>query len=94
MRVEVVYALPLEQDCSSVELPAGATIREAVQRSGVLMRHPQIDCTTAQVGIWGRPAGWDKVLRDGDRVEIYRPLQADAKDLRRRRVAGKAGEGR
>ena len=94
MRVEVVYALPLEQDCSSVELPEGATIREAVERSGVLMRHPQIDCTTARVGILGRRSGWDALLRDGDRVEIYRPLQADPKELRRRRAAGSASRRR
>jgi hypothetical protein len=94
MRVEVVYALPLEQDCSSVELAEGATIREAVERSGVLTRHAQIDRATVRIGIWGRPAGWDTPVRDGDRVEIYRPLQADAKEARRKRAAAKPRGGR
>jgi putative ubiquitin-RnfH superfamily antitoxin RatB of RatAB toxin-antitoxin module len=87
VRVEVVYALPLEQDVTSLEVTAGTTLREAITRSGVLGRHPEIDLGSARVGVWGRSAPLDGVLRDGDRVEVYRPLRADPGTARRRRAA-------
>lgn len=92
MRVEVVYALPLHQDCSEVELPSGATLAQAIEASGVLARHPQIDLATTKVGIWGRRAHCADLLRDGDRVEIYRPLRADPKEIRRQRAAKTNGK--
>lgn len=92
LRVEVVYALLLEQDCSSVELPDGTRVREAIERSGVLQRHPEIDLERHAVGIWNRRVALDQALRDRDRVEIYRPLTADPKEVRRRRAqAAKEG---
>jgi hypothetical protein len=87
VRIEVVYALPLEQDTTSLEVSSGTTLREAITCSGVLGRRPEIDLGTARVGVWGRSASLDGVLLDGDRVEIYRPLQADPKEVRRRRAA-------
>ena len=84
MRVEVVLALPLQQDVCIVELPASASVREAIERSGLLMRHPDIDLN--RVGIWGRRCRLEDAVRDGDRVEIYRPLTADPKEIRRRRA--------
>jgi putative ubiquitin-RnfH superfamily antitoxin RatB of RatAB toxin-antitoxin module len=80
--------------CSPVEgvaeelgltLPAGATLGEALRASGVLERHPQFDPARQAVGIWGRVCALDTVLKEGDRVEIYRPLQVDPKEARRRR---------
>ena len=89
MRVEVVYALPLEQDLASLDLAVGATVREAVALSGVLARHPDLDLNAARLGVWGRSTTLDAPLRDGDRVEIYRPLRFDPKEVRRRRAARK-----
>lgn len=86
MRVEVVYALPLKQDVISLEVPAGATVHQALAASGVLAAHPELDLRVVQVGVWGRPATLDVPLKDGDRVEIYRPLQIDPKEVRRRRA--------
>jgi putative ubiquitin-RnfH superfamily antitoxin RatB of RatAB toxin-antitoxin module len=84
VRVEVVFALPLRQDVSLVELCAGASVREAIERSGVLTRHPGIDLS--RVGIWGRRCALEDAVRDGDRVELYRPLVADPKEVRRQRA--------
>lgn len=92
MRVEVVYALPLKQDVISLEVAAGTTVGEAVAASGILARHPDIDVRVNRVGIWGRPAALDTLLREGDRVEIYRPLQVDPKEVRRRRASKKASD--
>ncbi|HZR01881.1 MAG TPA: RnfH family protein [Burkholderiales bacterium] len=93
IHVEVVYALPFRQDCSEIELEAGATVEGAIEQSGVLRRNPEIDPASLWVGIWGRRAQLSDRLRDGDRVEIYRPLVADPKELRRRRVGKKAEKG-
>ena len=68
-----------------VEVPPGATLIDALRASGVLERHPHIDLAHRAVGIWGRIRALDTPLRDGDRVEIYRPLQVDPKEARRRR---------
>ncbi len=84
MRVEVVYALPLEQAVVSVECEEGTTVREAIERSGLLSRHAGIDL--ARVGIWGRRTHPDAAVRDGDRIELYRALAADPKEVRRRRA--------
>lgn len=84
--IEVVYAQALEQDCCALELQSGARVRDAIERSGVLERHPEIDLRTQTVGIWNRRVGLDEPLRDRDRVEIYRPLTADPKEVRRRRA--------
>lgn len=91
MRVEVVYALPLQQDVISLDVAAGATVGQALAASGMLARHPDIDLRIARVGIWGRSTTLDALLREGDRVEIYRPLQVDPKEVRRRRAARKRG---
>jgi len=87
--VEVVYALPLMQDVVSLDVGADATVAQVLAASGILARHPDIDLTHTAVGIWGRRVTLDARLREGDRVEIYRPLRADPKDGRRRRAARK-----
>jgi putative ubiquitin-RnfH superfamily antitoxin RatB of RatAB toxin-antitoxin module len=70
-----------------VELPAPATAWDAVRASGVLDRWPELASGEPSVGIWGQAAGAATVLRDGDRVELYRPLAVDPQEARRRRVA-------
>lgn len=85
MRVEVVYALPHMQEQVELELAPGSTVQDAIEASGLLQRLPQIEL--GRTGIWGRPAGPATRLRERDRVEIYRPLIADPKTVRRERAA-------
>ena len=87
MNIEVVYALPNEQKLFKVELAQGATILDAIKLSGVLGIHPELDWEKNKLGIYGKLCNADTLLRDKDRVEIYRPLLADPKDIRRRRAA-------
>lgn len=90
--IEVVYALPDEQTLVELEVAAGTTAGEAVQLSGIPARWPRVD--TSRIGVFGEHVDAGHVLEDGDRVEIYRPLVADPKEVRRetarrRRAAGK-----
>lgn len=87
--VEVVYARPEAQDLVRLELQDGATVRDALEASGMLLRHPEIDLRRASIGVYGKMATLGQRLRPGDRVEIYRPLLADPKQARRRRAAGR-----
>ena len=86
MKISVVYALPERQVVREVELPAGSTIAEAVERSGLMRDFPEIGMRPAIVGIHGRVMPTDAILREGDRVEIYRKLRVDPKAARRRRA--------
>ncbi len=85
--VEVAFGLPSEQVILPVELPAGATVRDAIEQSGILERFPEIDLAVNKVGIWDKVTTLDHEVADGDRVEIYRPLLADPKEVRRLRAA-------
>lgn len=85
-RVEVVYALPDRQWRYAMQVREGATVREAVEQSGVLREFPRIDLARDGVGIYGRRTALDDVLREGDRIEVLRPLVADPKTARRRRA--------
>ena len=87
IQVEVVYALHDRQKVVSVQLPGGASVREAIERSGLLQEFPEIDLLKNKLGIWNKLAKLDAALRDKDRVEIYRPLIADPKEVRRQRAA-------
>lgn len=85
--VEVVYALRERQDVVPVKVPEGATARDAIDASGLLEKHPEIDLDGAnKVGIYAKLAPLSTVLRERDRVEIYRPLIADPKEVRRKRA--------
>jgi uncharacterized protein len=86
MEIEVVYALPHEQVLLKIKLPQGATVAEAIEASGIVRRHPEIDLAQNKLGIYGKLTKADAVLRDRDRVEIYRPLIADPKEIRRKRA--------
>ena len=91
MIVEVAYALPDKQSLVSLEVEEGTTIIEAIEASGILDTYDQIDLTRDRVGIFSKFATLDTVLREKDRVEIYRPLIADPKKVRKERAArGKA----
>ena len=91
MIVEVAYELPDKQSLVSLEVKEGTTIKEAIEASGVLDTYAQIDLTRDKVGIFSKFAALDTVLREKDRVEIYRPLIADPKKVRKERAAkGKA----
>jgi putative ubiquitin-RnfH superfamily antitoxin RatB of RatAB toxin-antitoxin module len=91
IRVEVVYALRESQDVIGLNLPAGSTAGQAIEASGLLAKHPEIDLAKNKLGIYAKLARVDTALRDRDRVEIYRPLIADPKEVRKQRVAeGKA----
>lgn len=84
--VEVVYALRGEQALVALEVEEGTSAREAIERSGILTRYPEITLGRGQIGIFGKAVEPDAPLRNGDRVEIYRPLIADPKQARRERA--------
>lgn len=86
LRIEVAYALREEQALLELEMAEGTTVRQAVERSGILQRFPEIDLARAGLGIFGKVVSPDTPLRDGDRVEIYRLLIADPKQARRTRA--------
>lgn len=85
--VEVAYALADKQIILPVRVPDGATLREAIDASGVLERFPDIDLAAQKVGVFGKLKKLDQPLREGDRVEIYRHLIADPKEVRKKRAA-------
>ena len=84
LNVEVAYALPDRQSVVTVSLPAPATARQAVIASGLLERHPEIDLERATLGVFGEVVTHDHAVREGDRVEIYRRLQIEPREARRR----------
>ena len=86
IRVEVAYALPEKQVLLSLDLAPGTTLEEAIAQSGIETEFPDLEIDPARVGIFGKKAGLEDKLRDGDRVEIYRPLIADPKEARRKRA--------
>lgn len=87
--IEVTYALPEEQVLITLDVEQGTTAEQAVKLSGVLERFTEIDLTKNKLGIFGKTTKVDQVLRDKDRVEIYRPLIADPKESRRKRAEKK-----
>ena len=86
IQVEVVYALPAVQPLMRVALVAGATVGDADRASGLLEAYPDIDLSNNKVGIVSKLVKLDEKVRDRDRVEIYRPLLADPKEVRRKRA--------
>ncbi|WP_417596300.1 RnfH family protein [Oceanospirillum sp.] len=89
IRVEVVYALPNEQKIIELYVPEGTTVLQAAERSGLSQHYPEIDLATVSLGIFSKlvKAPKEQVLRENDRVEIYRPLIADPKKVRANRAA-------
>lgn len=87
--IEVAYALPEEQVLITLDVERGTTVEQAIKLSGVLERFTDIDLNKNKLGIFGKATKADQVLRDKDRVEIYRPLIADPKESRRKRAEKK-----
>ncbi len=88
VNVEVVYSLPRNQELVKLSLEAGATVKDAVEASGLLRKYPELEPGGKnKLGIYSKLAALDTVLRDRDRVEIYRPLIADPKTARKKRAA-------
>jgi len=89
IRIEVVYALADRQKLLSLSVPCGTTVRQAAERSGMAVHFPGLDLASCPLGIFGKalakPEEW--VLEEGERVEIYRPLIADPKEVRKQRAA-------
>ena len=86
VKVEVAYAKSDEQVIFEVPAKPGMTVQQAIERSRILERFPEIDLEVNKVGVFGKAAKLDAVLSVGDRVEIYRPLIADPKEVRRKRA--------
>ncbi len=86
LRVEVVYALPERQVVIALEVEEATTALQGIEQSGILRQFPQADPRRDGVGVFGKRVTLDTPLRDGDRVEIYRPLIADPKAARRERA--------
>ena len=84
MKIGIAYALPHRQAWINVEMPEGATIKDAIDRSGILKQFPAIDLALQKVGIFGKVSKLDAVISDGDRVEIYRPITCDPKTVPRK----------
>ncbi|MDD5394494.1 MAG: RnfH family protein [Thiothrix sp.] len=89
MKVGIAYALLNRQAWYDVELPEGATVRDAIERSGVLKQFPEIDLATQKVGIFSKITPLDGAVSDGDRVEIYRPLTCDPAVVKAKAKASK-----
>ena len=87
LRVEVAYALPEKQVILELQVPEGTSVLEAAQQSGVTKQFEGVDLDNAKFGIVGKVVSPKQVLREGERVEVYRPLIADPKEVRKARAA-------
>lgn len=95
MRVEVAYALPHKQQLIAIEVEEGCTVFDAAQRSGIARHFPDLDLEQVDMGVFGRVVAKprEEQLQEGDRVEIYRPLLIDPKEVRKSRAAKKEVSG-
>lgn len=90
INIEITYALPERYYLKSFQVDEGITVQTAITQSGILSQFPAIDLSTNKIGIFSRPIKLTDVLKEGDRIEIYRPLLADPKEIRRKRAAEQA----
>ncbi len=84
IKISVAYALPDEGFWQDMAVPAGTTARDAIDNSGVLERFKELDLEALNIGIYAMPAKLDQVLKEGDRIEIYRDLLVDPKTVPRK----------
>ncbi len=91
IKIEIAYAEPARQFLRRFELRVGATVAQAIDASG-LAREFSIDTAILVAGVWSKAIARDALLRDGDRVELYRPLKADPKEARRKRAERASAE--
>ncbi|WP_409423597.1 RnfH family protein [Pseudoalteromonas sp. RW-H-Ap-1] len=94
INIEVVFALPTKATTLNIEVLQGTTAEQAVIQSGIIEKCPEIDATDLTLGVWNRTVKLNHELKEGDRIEIYRPLIADPKDARRKRAEKAKEEGR
>ncbi len=87
IEIEVAYATPEQQVILALKIPEGTTVEQAIQASGLLSHFPEIDEGNLKAGIFGSVCKLDHPVKQGDRVEIYRPLIHDPKEARRQRAA-------
>ena len=92
IKIEIAYALPEHYYLKRLDVEEGCSIQTAILQSGILKQFTEIDLRENKVGIFSRPAKMSDVLNDGDRDEIYRPLLADPKEIRRKRAEQQAQE--
>lgn len=94
IELTLVYAAaPHEVFEQRLSLPEGSTARQAVQASGLPARHPELDWAALAVGVWGRAVPWEAALKEGDRLELCRPLRVDPKVARRERFSKQGARG-
>ena len=94
IHIEVVYGLAHKQELLSLSLEQGTTVEQAIKESGIIELFPEIDLAENKVGIWNKAVKLSTVLEDFDRIEVYRPLIADPKEVRKRRAEKAKLEGR
>ena len=94
IHIEVAYALPTKQTLIELAMQEGATVQDAINAAKILELYPEIDLKKNKVGIWSKVAKLTDTLKDGDRIEIYRKLIADPKEVRKRRAEKAKEEGR
>src|SRR5690554_5885205 len=94
IQIEVAYATPERQQIIPLRIAVGTQVAEAIERSNIRHYFPEINLDEQKVGIWSKAVKLDQELREGDRIEIYRPLIADPKAVRRRRADQAKDEGR
>ncbi len=87
LAIEVVFALPARQELISLTVDPGTTVAMAIRECAIGDLFPEDDLANYQAGIWGKPVGRDHVLKDGDRLELYRPLSMDPREARRKLAA-------
>ncbi|MGY6772948.1 RnfH family protein [Gallibacterium anatis] len=92
INVEIAYALPDHHFLKKIQVTAGSNLQAAILQSGVLQIYHDIDLRNNKVGIFGRLAKLTDIIQEGDRIEIYRPLLADPKEIRRKRAAEQAAQ--
>ena len=86
IRVEVAYAMPESQTLLTLEIETGSSVEAAIMQSGILRQYPEIDLSQQMVGIFSKLCRLQDIVQSGDRIEIYRPLIADPKAMRRARA--------
>ncbi|QOL25296.1 RnfH family protein [Thalassotalea sp. LPB0316] len=94
IQVEVVYGTPKKQELLTVSVAEGIDVEQAIHESGILDIFPEIDLSVNNVGIWNRSVKLSEQVKDLDRIEIYRPLIADPKEVRKRRAEQAKADGR
>jgi len=87
IHIEIAYAKPARQELIELKLPQGSTVQQAIEASGLLQRYPEIELAKTKVGVYGKLVRLDTALREKDRIEVYRPLIADPKEVRKQRAA-------